>query len=456
VVAAAAVPIFDLPAFAAQQQFAASNPLLGPGGMAAAQYQQQQQPAYGADEAGLGALPAAGYGAADAVPAAGYGGMSAGGYGAGATPAGFDGYAGEEEQPEESYGAQGGLVAQPAAYAGYAAEPAVEEEEEAQPAAGYGSGGGYAAGAEQPAMEAQEAQPASGYGSGGYAAEAVPAAANADSSVSGVSGASDAAASAAATAAASAAAATPPTMPAGTESFSSAAAAIGFINSYGDGTAYGTFALTLAAGDVLTMGTTSMAGAACVGETYLGLVGPDGGTVASNRNYGGGACSYLQYTVASAGSYSVQEGCVGETACSGVVAYAVASAPPAPPVATSGSCAPYASTSAQDGTVIGSSGLAPRYATCVVTLAVGDSISLGTTYLPGAVCVGSTFVGLTNPDGTLVSYSDNVGSDGADVCSFMQATATQAGAYIIEEGCPAGVSKGCSGVVAYTVTAAAS
>jgi hypothetical protein len=450
------VPIFDLPAFAQQQQFAASNPLLGPGGMAAAQYQQQQQPSYGAEEADLGALPAAGYAAADALPAAGYGSMSAGGYGGGAAPAGFDGYS-DEEQPEESYGAQDGLTAQPAAYAGYAAEPAAEEEEETQPGAGYGSS--YAAGASQPAMEEEEAQPAAGYGGSSYAAEAVPAAAAAvaDSSASGVSGASDAAASAsaAATAAASAAAATPPTMPAGTEFFSSAAAAIGFINSYGDGTAYGTFALTLAAGDVLTMGTTSMAGAACVGETYLGLVGPDGGTVASNRNYGGGACSYLQYTVATAGSYSVQEGCVGEIACSGTVAYAVASAPPAPPVATSGSCAPYASTSAQDGTVIGSSGLAPRYATCAVTLAAGDTILLGTTYVTGAACGGSTFLGLAAPDGTLVSYSDNVGSDGANVCSFMQATATQAGAYTIEEGCPAGVSKGCSGVVAYTITAAA-
>jgi hypothetical protein len=196
-----------------------------------------------------------------------------------------------------------------------------------------------------------------------------------------------------------------------------------------------------------------MPGAVCVGETYLGLVAPgSAATIASSHNYQDGTCAFLQFTATAAGSYSIQEGCVGSTQCSGTVAYSITAPPAALPSGSTGRCAAYSSDTPQVGNVIGSKGLAPMYATCDVTLAAGDTILLGTTYVAGAACGGSTFLGLSNPDGTLVSFSNNVGSDGANVCSFMQATATQAGTYTIQEGCSAGVSAGCSGTVVYMIT----
>jgi hypothetical protein len=234
--------------------------------------------------------------------------------------------------------------------------------------------------------------------------------------------------------------------------YTSNSPSFGFINSYADGTSYGTISVYLTAGQTLSMGTTNMDGAQCTGQTFLGLVGPAGtATIASNGNYEGTGCSYLQYTAVDSGAYLIQEGCVGLTQCSGTVSYSISTVPSASGQ-SSGSCAAYTSTDPQLGLVIGSNGGAPMYATCNVVLEAGATISVGTTYVAGSVCAGNTFLALQSPSGALVSYSEDTGSDGSNVCSFMQATVPASGTYVIQEGCSPDAEQGCSGTVVFTVT----
>ncbi len=84
--------------------------------------------------------------------------------------------------------------------------------------------------------------------------------------------------------------------------------------------------VTLTAGQVIKLGTCTVAGASGTGDTYLRLYGPgaSGAQVASNDD----ACSqlsYLTYTVpaGAGGTYQIRAGCYSSNSCSGTVAYTI-------------------------------------------------------------------------------------------------------------------------------------
>ncbi|HYO73704.1 MAG TPA: serine protease, partial [Archangium sp.] len=84
--------------------------------------------------------------------------------------------------------------------------------------------------------------------------------------------------------------------------------------------------VTLAAGQVIKLGTCSVAGASGTGDTYLRLYGPAGTQVGANDDGSGcGTLSYLTYTVpaSAAGAYQLRAGCYSNNSCSGTVAYTI-------------------------------------------------------------------------------------------------------------------------------------
>ena len=84
--------------------------------------------------------------------------------------------------------------------------------------------------------------------------------------------------------------------------------------------------VTLAAGQVLKLGTCTVTGASGTGDTYLRLYGPTttGPQVASNDD-SCGTLSYLTYTVPAGkgGTYQIRAGCYSSNSCSGTVAYTI-------------------------------------------------------------------------------------------------------------------------------------
>ena len=113
------------------------------------------------------------------------------------------------------------------------------------------------------------------------------------------------------------------------------------------------------------------------------------------------------------------------------------------PLTVSVLCAPYTSAG---GSV----------STCTISnVPAGAFISLGTTYVAGAVpgkgagacTTGSddTYLSLLSPSGSVLAFNDDFGSGG---CSFLTYTTTVGGTYTIKEQCWSTTS--CYGTVAYT------
>ncbi|QRN99011.1 trypsin-like peptidase domain-containing protein [Archangium violaceum] len=82
--------------------------------------------------------------------------------------------------------------------------------------------------------------------------------------------------------------------------------------------------VTLAAGQVIQLGTCTVTGASGTGDTYLRLYSPAGTNVVSNDD-SCGQLSYLTYTVPAGGggTYQIRAGCFSSNSCSGTVAYTV-------------------------------------------------------------------------------------------------------------------------------------
>lgn len=80
-------------------------------------------------------------------------------------------------------------------------------------------------------------------------------------------------------------------------------------------------AVTLSAGQTITLGTCGVAGSAFTGDTYLRLRGPSGTEIASNDDACGGRGSSLVFTATTAGSYEIRGGCFSSGSCTGTVAW---------------------------------------------------------------------------------------------------------------------------------------
>jgi V8-like Glu-specific endopeptidase len=82
--------------------------------------------------------------------------------------------------------------------------------------------------------------------------------------------------------------------------------------------------ITLAAGDVVEVGTCGLTGATASGDTYLRF-NFAGAQVAYNDDGCGGTASYFNYTVPAGkgGSYEIRAGCYSSNSCSGTVAYTI-------------------------------------------------------------------------------------------------------------------------------------
>ncbi len=78
----------------------------------------------------------------------------------------------------------------------------------------------------------------------------------------------------------------------------------------------------LYAGQVLKVGTCTVAGASGTGDTYLRLYGVSATQVASNDD-SCGVLSYLSYTATTSGTYQIRAGCWSSGSCSGTVAYTI-------------------------------------------------------------------------------------------------------------------------------------
>ncbi len=81
--------------------------------------------------------------------------------------------------------------------------------------------------------------------------------------------------------------------------------------------------ITVAAGQVVTVGTCGMTGATFSGDTYLRLYGPSSTQVASNDDSCNGIGSKLTFTATTAGTYQIRAGCYSSNSCSGTVAWTV-------------------------------------------------------------------------------------------------------------------------------------
>lgn len=76
------------------------------------------------------------------------------------------------------------------------------------------------------------------------------------------------------------------------------------------------------AGASLALGTSRIPGSLCTGDTYLRLLNSANQKVAENDD-SDGTCSWLQYTVPTAGTYTISQECYGTTSCGGTVAYII-------------------------------------------------------------------------------------------------------------------------------------
>ena len=103
---------------------------------------------------------------------------------------------------------------------------------------------------------------------------------------------------------------------------------------------YASQQVVLQEGQILTAGTAGLAGAECRGDTFVAVMQLDSDEAdAWNDDFDGTSCSQVVYVAPFSGTFIIQEGCMGTTACSGVVAYSLSvpipivlyQAPPSPP-----------------------------------------------------------------------------------------------------------------------------
>jgi V8-like Glu-specific endopeptidase len=193
--------------------------------------------------------------------------------------------------------------------------------------------------------------------------------------------------------------------------------------------------VALTAGQKITLGTCGLTGAAVSGDSYLRLFGPGGAEVASNDDACGGTGSNLSYTVPSngAGNYEIRAGCYSSGSCGGTVVWEITTSTP-PPAGSSYNYSATNTNSAQQNTV-----------TRDVTMAAGQTITLGTCGVTGSSFTGDTYLRMYTASGTQVASNDDACSGVGSKLSF---TATTAGTYQIRAGCYSNNS--CSGTVAWT------
>ncbi|MEZ4364405.1 MAG: serine protease [Kofleriaceae bacterium] len=194
--------------------------------------------------------------------------------------------------------------------------------------------------------------------------------------------------------------------------------------------------VALAAGDKITLGTCGLTGAAFTGDTWLRLVAPSGGEVASNDDACGGRGSNLTFTASTAGNYEIRGGCYSSGSCTGTVVWDLTTGTPPPPPPAGGSFSFSASNtnSAQQNTVNQN-----------VAIAAGQRITLGTCNVSGGSFTGDTWIRLYNPSGAQVASNDDACGGRGSNLSY---SATAAGTYQIRAGCYS--SGSCSGTVAWT------
>ncbi|WP_375768509.1 GON domain-containing protein [Archangium gephyra] len=78
----------------------------------------------------------------------------------------------------------------------------------------------------------------------------------------------------------------------------------------------------LTAGQTLSFGTCSVAGASGSGDTYLRLYAPDGSLVGANDD-ACGLLSFVGHTASQTGTYRIQAGCYSSGSCGGTVAFTI-------------------------------------------------------------------------------------------------------------------------------------
>jgi V8-like Glu-specific endopeptidase len=81
--------------------------------------------------------------------------------------------------------------------------------------------------------------------------------------------------------------------------------------------------VTLAAGQVITLGTCGVTGGTFTGDTWLRLFGPTNAQVGSNDDACGGRGSQITFTATTAGTYQIRSGCYQATSCSGTTAWTI-------------------------------------------------------------------------------------------------------------------------------------
>ncbi len=79
----------------------------------------------------------------------------------------------------------------------------------------------------------------------------------------------------------------------------------------------------LTAGQTLRFGTTNLAGASFVGDTFIRLLNPNLTEVVSNDDYGIDVGSYIEHTATVTGTYIMRIGCYSNNLCSGSVAWEI-------------------------------------------------------------------------------------------------------------------------------------
>ena len=138
--------------------------------------------------------------------------------------------------------------------------------------------------------------------------------------------------------------------------------------------------VTLDSGDTISFGTTSVAGSACDGDTWIGITtlsasscadyGTRSSCLANNDDSGSGSCSYATFTAASAGAYALIGACYRGETCGGTLAWTIV------PIVTTpihGSCSMVAAALGGSSSIFGGGFSGP----------VACSVDPGTTYAVG-------------------------------------------------------------------------
>ncbi|XXF77085.1 serine protease [Myxococcaceae bacterium GXIMD 01537] len=193
--------------------------------------------------------------------------------------------------------------------------------------------------------------------------------------------------------------------------------------------------VALQAGQSVTVGTCGVTGANFTGDTYLRVAGPGGTELAANDDSCGGRGSKVTFTAAVAGDYEFRAGCYGSGSCGGTVAWTVTTTAP-----TSGSFEFNAANTnnAQQNTVNQS-----------VTLAAGQSLTVGTCGVAGGSATGDTYLRLNNASGTQVAINDDSCGGVGSKITYTVPAGSAGGAYQIRAGCHGSAT--CSGTVAWTI-----